>query len=66
MTTDELADLNETQRQVNRLKVATKHRHSLAHGTPEYDAAVKAEERLVSNLWRRLEAAPKLSSTPSE
>jgi hypothetical protein len=63
MTTDEI---NETQRQVDLLKVATKHRHSLAIGTAEYDAAVKAEDRLVSALWHRLDAAPKSSMPPLE
>jgi hypothetical protein len=64
MTTDELAEVHETQRQVTRLKDATSHRHSLRIGTPEYDAAVRAEERLMLALWHRLEVAPKSSLPP--
>lgn len=65
MTTDE-KEAAETLGQVKRLRVATRHRHSLANGTPEYHAAVLAEERLVSALWQRVEAARKPSLPPSE
>ncbi|MEA2546180.1 MAG: hypothetical protein QOI09_1453 [Chloroflexota bacterium] len=64
MTTDE-EEAAETLGHVNRLRVATRHRHSLATGTPEYDAAVLAEERLVLALWHRGDAVRKASPPPS-
>jgi hypothetical protein len=66
MTTDEAAGVGETQRQLVRLRDATRLRHSLATGTPEYDAAFRAEERLVLALWRGLEAPQDTSRPPSE
>jgi hypothetical protein len=66
MTTDNVARVAETQRQLVGLRDATRLRHSLATGTPEYDAAFRAEERLVVALWRRLEVSQEPSRLPSE
>ena len=66
MTTDEEEEeAAETLGHVNRLRVATRHRHSLAIGTPEHDAAVLDEERLMVALWHRGEAVRKSSPPPS-
>jgi hypothetical protein len=66
MTTDEVAEVTETQRQLDRLQDATRLRHSLATGTPEYDAAVEVEEHLVAALWHRLESAPRTNVPPTD
>ena len=66
MTIDEVAGMAEIQRQLGRLRDATKLRHGLATGTPEYDAAFRAEQGLVVALWRRLEAPQDASRPPSE
>jgi hypothetical protein len=63
MTSDD-EEAAETLGHVNRLRAATRHRHSLAVGTPEHDAAVLAEERLVVALWHRGEAVRKSSPRP--
>ena len=66
MTTDEEEEqAAETLGHVNRLRVATRHRHNLAPGTPEYDAAVQVEERLVAALWHRRKAVGKSSPDSS-
>jgi hypothetical protein len=59
MANDERAEVAETRRQVDRLQEATRRRHTLTNGTPEYDAAMDVEERLLLALWHRLEGAPR-------
>jgi hypothetical protein len=58
MSTDGLAEVDETRRQLDRLKDATRHRHALVPGTPEYEIAFQAEERLLLELWHVLEGIP--------
>ena len=44
----------ETRREIRELSDAWTRRHRLRYGTPEYDAALETEQRLVSRIWRRL------------
>jgi len=58
MSTDELAEVDETRQQLDRLQDATRHRHSLVPGTPKYEIAFQAEERLLLEVWHVLEGNP--------
>ncbi len=59
---DQFAD---TRREIKELSDASTHRHRLRYGTPEYDAALETEERLVSRIWRRLRSDGHPVSPPS-
>ena len=51
------ADIDKTQLQIKDLIDASRHRHRLARGTPEYAVALEAEERLAVRIWHRHRAA---------
>jgi hypothetical protein len=60
----DLDEIAKTQRDLDELGEVWAGRHRLDRGSPEYLAALKAEDRLLTRIWRRLRAPSSSSRTP--
>lgn len=63
----EVDDVEEIRREVSALTDASTERHRLTRGTPEYDAALDTELRLVDRVWQLGSALrPPISRHPEQ
>jgi hypothetical protein len=53
----DLEQIAPTRLEIKELTEAWASRHRLDRGTPEYDAALETEDRLLTRIWRRLRSS---------